>query len=34
MVAKYSKTKGNYIQCSNSECNYKEEVKKDNSKEE
>jgi len=29
MVLKYSKTKGNYIQCSNSECNYKEEVKKD-----
>ncbi|OPJ65498.1 type I DNA topoisomerase [Clostridium chromiireducens] len=29
MVLKYSKTKGNYVQCSNSECNYKEEVKKD-----
>ncbi|MVX64500.1 type I DNA topoisomerase [Clostridium chromiireducens] len=29
MVLKYSKTKGNYIQCANSECNYKEEVKKD-----
>lgn len=29
MVLKYSKTKGKYIQCSNSECNYKEELKKD-----
>ncbi|WP_297425066.1 type I DNA topoisomerase [Clostridium sp.] len=34
MVLKYSKSKGNYIQCSNSECNYKEEVKKDAKEEE
>lgn len=33
MVLKYSKTKGNYIQCSNSECDYKEPVK-DEKKEE
>jgi DNA topoisomerase-1 len=31
---KYSKTKGKYIQCSNSECNYKEELKKDSGEEE
>lgn len=29
MVSKYSKTKGKYIQCSNSECNHKEEIPKD-----
>ena len=33
MVLKYSKTKGNYIQCSNNECDYKESVK-DEKKEE
>jgi DNA topoisomerase-1 len=33
MVLKYSKTKGNYIQCSNSECNHKEELKKDTAEE-
>ena len=33
MVLKYSKTKGKYIQCSNSECNYKEELKKDTTEE-
>lgn len=33
MVLKYSKAKGKYIQCSNSECNYKEEVKKDETEE-
>ncbi len=29
MVLKYCKTKGNYIQCSNNECNYKIEVVKE-----
>jgi DNA topoisomerase-1 len=33
MVSKYSKTKGKYIQCSNSECNYKEELKEEVAKE-
>ena len=33
MVLKYSKSKGTFIQCANSECGYKEEVKKDNSEE-
>ncbi|MBX7379705.1 type I DNA topoisomerase [Clostridium chauvoei] len=31
MVLKYSKTKGNYAQCSNSECGYKQEIKKEDS---
>ncbi|AWK51355.1 type I DNA topoisomerase [Clostridium beijerinckii] len=34
MVLKYSKSKGKYIQCSNSECNYKEDLKKDITEEE
>ena len=34
MVLKYSKTKGNYIQCSNSECDYKEPVKEEKKEEE
>ncbi|HEX9026641.1 MAG TPA: type I DNA topoisomerase [Clostridium sp.] len=34
MVLKYSKSKGKYIQCSNNECNYKEDVKKDITEEE
>lgn len=29
MVLKYSKSKGTFIECANSECGYKEEVKKD-----
>lgn len=29
MVLKYSKTKGKYIQCSNGECNHKEELPKE-----
>lgn len=33
MVSKYSKSKGQYIQCSNSECNYIEQVKKENEEE-
>lgn len=33
MVLKYSKTKGTFNVCANSECGYKEEVKKDNSEE-
>jgi DNA topoisomerase-1 len=33
MVLKYSKTKGTFIECANSECGYKEEVKKDNNEE-
>lgn len=33
MVSKYSKTKGKYIQCSNSECNHKEELPKDTAEE-
>lgn len=33
MVLKYSKTKGKYIQCANSECDYKEEIKKDTTEE-
>jgi len=34
MVLKYLKSKGKYIQCSNNECNYKEDVKKDITEEE
>lgn len=33
MVLKYSKSKGTFIECANSECGYKEEVKKDNNEE-
>ena len=33
MVLKYSKTKGKYIQCSNSECNHKEELPKETTEE-
>ncbi|WP_160690239.1 type I DNA topoisomerase [Clostridium sp. C2-6-12] len=33
MVLKYSKSKGSFIECANSECGYKEEVKKDNNEE-
>lgn len=33
MVSKYSKTKGKYIQCSNGECNHKEELPKDTAEE-
>ena len=29
MVLKYSKKDGNYVQCSNSECGYKEVIKKE-----
>ena len=34
MVKKYSKKSGDYIQCSNNECKYKEELKNDNDNEE
>lgn len=33
MVLKYSKSNGRYIQCSNNECNHKEELKKDETEE-
>ncbi len=33
MVLKYSKSSGRYIQCSNNECNHKEELKKDETEE-
>lgn len=33
MVLKYSKSKGQYRQCSNNECNFKEEIKKDSAEE-
>lgn len=33
MILKYSKTKGNYIQCSNGECDYKEPIKEEKKEE-